>query len=506
MVRRSFSEGGRSASTHSKGARRCVRNFWRACWSSVVLYAYWAGTIGGHVDAAANARRSNRFLEGVWDFSTITPLERPTGLGDKQTFTDAEAAAFEREENLRQNRDLIDSEVKVVAESSRQRDSLQRVLVRARLEDRRLQADLTDRRSTRWAHSTVDAGGGEAARRAGAAAARDEQLGLVRADSPESRSLADRCILGFNAGPPMTPGAYNNYVRISQAPGLVTLVVEMVHDARIIPVDGRPHLPGSIRQYKGDSRGRWEGRTLIVDTTNFLRETSFRGSSANMHLVERLTRVDADTLLYEFTVDDPKTWTRSWTVAVPMKRVGAPMFHIRLPRGQLRVAEHPQRRPRAGEGEIMMVGHEHSEDHLHHHRRSPRTGHLFAAADRAGLHARGRRRRRDEGHLARRPHPRQLSRALTPEQRQPDDLAELGELAKTPEANIIKLPNISASVPQLKPRSRSCSSRATPCPTIPRTRRTTRRRRSRPRTPRCSAARSTRCCAKATPTGASPRP
>ena len=124
----------------------------------------------------------------------------------------------------------------------------------------------------------------------------------------------------------MTPGAYNNHVQISQAPGYVTLVVEMVHDARVIPVDGRPRLPARIPQYKGDSRGRWDGRTLVIDTTNFLRETSFRGSSANLHLVERLTRVDADTLLYEFTVDDPKTWTKPWTAAIPMKKVDTPIY------------------------------------------------------------------------------------------------------------------------------------------------------------------------------------
>jgi len=264
-------------------------------------------------------------LEGVWDFSTITPLERPTGLGDKQTFTDAEAANFEREENLRQNRDLIDSKKgggqylpgSVIPYNEFWYERGSKIVGSKRTS---LIVDPPDGR--------IPALTAEAAKRldAQAAAARDEQLGLVRADSPESRSLADRCILGFNAGPPMTPGAYNNYVHISQAPGLVTLVVEMIHDARIIPVDGSQHLPSRLRQYKGDPRGRWEGRTLIIDTTNFLRETSFRGSSANLHLVERLTRVDANTLLYEFTVDDPKTWTRPWTAVVPMTKVDSPMF------------------------------------------------------------------------------------------------------------------------------------------------------------------------------------
>jgi hypothetical protein len=264
-------------------------------------------------------------LEGVWDFSTITPLERPTGLGDKQTFTDAEAANFEREENLRQNRDLIDPKKgggqylpgSVIPYNEFWYERGSRIVGSKRTS---LIVDPPDGRIPRL---TLDA-----TKRLDdqAAVARDEQLGLVRADSPESRSLADRCILGFNAGPPMTPGAYNNHVQISQAPGFVTLVVEMVHDARVIPVDGSPHLPQSIRQYKGVSRGRWEGRTLVIDTTNFLRETSFRGSSANLHLVERLTGVDADTLLYEFTVEDPQTWTRPWTAAVPMKKVDSPVY------------------------------------------------------------------------------------------------------------------------------------------------------------------------------------
>ena len=273
-----------------------------------------ARTLDGQID-----------LEGVWDFSTITPLERPAGLGDKQTFTDAEAANFEREENLRQNRDLIDPKkgggqylpgsVIPYNEFWYERGS---TIVGTRRTS--LIVDPPDGRIpplTPAAAKRLDEQ---------AAAARDEQLGVVRADSPESRSLADRCILGFNAGPPMTPGAYNNRLQIAQAAGFVTLVVEMVHDARVIPVDGSPHLPSRIRQYKGDSRGRWEGRTLVIDTTNFLRETSFRGSSANLHLVERLTRVDADTLIYEFMVDDPQTWTRPWTAAVPMKRADTPIY------------------------------------------------------------------------------------------------------------------------------------------------------------------------------------
>jgi hypothetical protein len=264
-------------------------------------------------------------LEGVWDFSTITPLERPTTLANKQTLTDEEAVTFEREENQRQNRDLIDPKKggaqylpgSVIPYNEFWYERGSKIIGDKRTS---LIVNPPDGRIpplTPEAQKRLDAQ---------AAVARDEQLGIVRADSYLDRSLADRCILGFNAGPPMTPGAYNNHVQISQAPGYVTLVVEMVHDARVIPVDGRPRLPARIPQYKGDSQGRWDGRTLVIDTTNFLRETSFRGSSARMHLVERLTRVDAETLLYEFTVEDSSTWTKPWTAVIPMKKVDTPIY------------------------------------------------------------------------------------------------------------------------------------------------------------------------------------
>jgi hypothetical protein len=141
------------------------------------------------------------------------------------------------------------------------------------------------------------------------------------ADGPESRSLADRCIVGFNAGPPLTPSAYNNNMRISQTRDHVVLFTEMIHNARIIPLDGRPHLPSAIRQWSGDSRGRWEGDTLVIETTNFRPETAPGGGSPEVaRLVERLTRVDRTILMYEYTMNDPSIWTRPWTVQVPMTR------------------------------------------------------------------------------------------------------------------------------------------------------------------------------------------
>ena len=155
---------------------------------------------------------------------------------------------------------------------------------------------------------------------------RDESSGDAPPDGPEDRNLWERCILAGNAGPPMNPSVYNNNVQLFQTPGYVVILNEMIHDARIVPMDGRPHLPQNIQQWKGDSRGRWESDTLVVDTTNFTGKTSFRGSGAGMHLVERFTRVDADTLLYEYTIDDPDSFETTWSAAIPMTQTEGPMF------------------------------------------------------------------------------------------------------------------------------------------------------------------------------------
>ena len=136
---------------------------------------------------------------------------------------------------------------------------------------------------------------------------------------PEDRSLWERCI---TRGVPRTPGGYNNHFQIFQTPGHVVILIEMVHEARVIPLDGRPHPAPAIRQWLGDSRGRWEGETLVVETTNFTDKASFRGSGEGLHLVERFTRVDADTVDYQFTVEDPTTWTRPWTAAWPLTSLG----------------------------------------------------------------------------------------------------------------------------------------------------------------------------------------
>ena len=136
----------------------------------------------------------------------------------------------------------------------------------------------------------------------------------------------------------MLPAAYNSNLQIVQGRGRVAIVQEEIHSARIVPTDGSPHLPPGIRQWLGDSRGRWEGDTLVIDTTNFTNKTKFRGADENLHLTERFTRIAADTLLYEFTVNDPTTWTRPWTAAVPMSKSEEPIYEYACHEGNYAMA------------------------------------------------------------------------------------------------------------------------------------------------------------------------
>jgi hypothetical protein len=145
-------------------------------------------------------------------------------------------------------------------------------------------------------------------------------------DGPESRPLAERCILWATAGPPMMPSFYNNNYQIIQNKDYVVILVEMIHDARIVPIDNRPHLPGNVRQWLGNAVGHWEGNTLVVETTNFTDKTRYQNTSQDMKLTERFTRTDADTLTYEFTIDDPSTYLRPWTAQIPMSKTEGPIW------------------------------------------------------------------------------------------------------------------------------------------------------------------------------------
>jgi len=145
-------------------------------------------------------------------------------------------------------------------------------------------------------------------------------------DAAQNLPLGARCLVMDRMGPPMLYGNYNNTYQIVQAPGQVMILAEMLHDFRVIPLDGRPQLPQNVRQWIGSSRGRWEGDTLVVETAHFNGKNPLRGSSENMRLVERFTRVDENTIRYQFTVDDPATWTRPWSAEMPMKTTIGPIF------------------------------------------------------------------------------------------------------------------------------------------------------------------------------------
>ena len=261
-------------------------------------------------------------LQGIFTFSTITPLQRPDALAGKDSLTVEEAAAFEAAENTRLNRDLFDPEKGQPSAGYAPR-AQGGVLSYNEFWYERGNALTKDKRTS----LVVDPPNGripftETALRMNAEAARKSNSGF--ADSYTDRSLSDRCIMGFNSGPPMISGAYNNNLQILQTPGQFVIVNEMVHNTRIIPTDGRPH--GTLRQWAGDSRGRWEGETLIVETINFLRETSLPGSTADTRLVERFTRVDADTIKYEFTVTDSNSYTRPWTAVMPLTKTQGPLY------------------------------------------------------------------------------------------------------------------------------------------------------------------------------------
>jgi hypothetical protein len=264
-------------------------------------------------------------LQGVWGYATITPMERPRGLA-KEVFSDQEAAEFEKTTLANRDNDRRDDD------PSRTRPVVNGGLATAdvaRAYNQFWWDYGTKIVGTKRTSLVVDPPDGRIPALTPAAqkrvAARLE-AGERAAIGPEDRGLSERCINWGVAGPPMRPGAYNNNVQIVQSRDYVTIVNEMIHDARIVPLDGRPHLPQDIRQWMGDSRGRWEGNTLVVDTTNFTEKSSFNGSDENMHLTERFTLVDADTLLYEFTVDNPTAFTKPWSAQIPMSRNPLPMY------------------------------------------------------------------------------------------------------------------------------------------------------------------------------------
>jgi hypothetical protein len=252
-------------------------------------------------------------MQGVWNSATLTPMQRPKEFAEKPVLTAEEAEKYTKEELERVNADRRDGGG--AADVGRAYNEFWR--------DRgRLTPDLRT-------SLIVDPPDGRIPALTPAAQARVKQRQAEakghQFDGPENRGLAERCISVRNAGPPMEPTNYNSNYQIVQGPGYVALLSEQIHDVRIIPTDGRPHIPKNIQNYLGDPRGRWEGDTLVVESTNFEND-HLNGTGANLKITEKFTRIGPETLMYEFTVEDPENYTKPWTARVPMKRTSEMIY------------------------------------------------------------------------------------------------------------------------------------------------------------------------------------
>ena len=290
-------------------------------------------------------------LQGFWDFRTLTPLERPANLANKPFLTEEEAKTLQEQNADRRARAAAAADPRdsprapggggqaVGAYNDFWIDSGSNVVG-----DRRtsLIVDPPDGRVPATVPGVPRQAGSLMEDLAAAPPIRVLATG-ARGDGPENRGLSERCLVGFNSGPPMVPSGYNNHIQIVQTPNHVAILNEMNHDVRIVPLDGRAPLPGSMRQWAGVSRGRWEGDTLVVRTTNFTDKTaSFSpsvatavGTGATLTLTERFRRVDGATLHYEFTVEDPATFTRPFTALVPMQKSDQPVFEYACHEGNI---------------------------------------------------------------------------------------------------------------------------------------------------------------------------
>ena len=268
-------------------------------------------------------------VSGLFTFRTITPFQRPEQFADVETLDQETAAQFEASERIRQNRDLFDPEKGSGGYRPRAEGG---VLSYNEFWYERGIELTSDKRTS----LIVDPPSGRLPTRTAAQQRRDVARRAYveehRYDSYENRSSGDRCTMGFNAGPPMRSSAYNNNVMIFQTPGYVTILNEMVHNARVIPIDNDPDVP--FDQKSGVSRAHWEGETLVIETDQFAGGSSGL-TSINMHLVERLTRIDADTVAYEYTVTDPTVYERNYSVMMPLRRTDQNLFEYACHEGNI---------------------------------------------------------------------------------------------------------------------------------------------------------------------------
>jgi hypothetical protein len=247
-------------------------------------------------------------LQGIWNSSTVTPMERPRDLATKEFFaSEEEAVAYAKAAAARSKAGLSDGVGSY--------DELYYEFGTKTVKNRRTSFifDPPDGRVPPLTPAAQAAWQAEQKRRRG------------RPDGPEDRSTTERCLAIRTGVPPMTPWSYNSNYRIVQSKNQVAIYIEMIHDVRIIPLDGRPHLPANVHLWYGDSVGHWEGNTLVVDTTNLSGKTGFYGADENLHVIERFSRLDGDTLLYQFMVDDPSAFTKPWRGELTMSAAAGPL-------------------------------------------------------------------------------------------------------------------------------------------------------------------------------------
>jgi hypothetical protein len=271
-------------------------------------------------------------LQGVWVSNTATPLERPKEVNGRERLTDEEVAELQRRADrifaLTSGSDFAPGDAVFMAAWNNIKEfhspaatASADAMIRRIFENRTSQIE--DPPDGRIPDLTPEA----RQKRSERTVARGSQSPLP--GGPEDLSMSQRCI---TFGVPMLGGSYGagpySYYQIFQSRDAVVLFAELNDESRIIPLDGRPHLPGNLRQWNGDSRGHWEGDTLVVDTTNFSPKNNFMGSGENLHLVERFTRSGPDRITYEITIDDPTTWVRPWTARLPLARTDEPIYEF----------------------------------------------------------------------------------------------------------------------------------------------------------------------------------
>jgi hypothetical protein len=262
-------------------------------------------------------------FSGIWTNATLTPVERPAQFAGKPTLTDAEAAPFEQAaaQDLKSEDGASDGPIIRAAGSSGTGGYNSLFL------DRGTQMERID--GVKRSSLIVDPPDGKRPPVTEAARARagKEMRNFFNYDDVKNRPLSERCIIGFGstAGPPMMPVLYNNTYEFVQTKDSLMILVEMVHDIRVIKMNGT-HPPSNVRSLLGDSIGHWDGDTLVVDTTNFRPEGTFGGASENLHVIERFDRTNADTILYKVTIDDPSTYTKQWTMEFPFNATKGPVY------------------------------------------------------------------------------------------------------------------------------------------------------------------------------------